>query len=112
MFIELKSISQICCGGYELNLQGNILRYIDFENSSAILLQSKNTKLIFVAIGIDSNGVSKLTIIKEYDLDRFIVGFRKVIMNGQEVLNLRVGDVISLINPDTGEIIKEVATKG
>lgn len=112
MFIELRELNEIIYGGYILSLPGKIKRYIDFENSTAALLQSNELKLIFIGLIQTAHGETTLDIINEYCIEGEVVSFKKVLFNNKESLNIRINDIIQIFDPDDGIKIYEVPTKG
>jgi hypothetical protein len=48
----------------------------------------------------------------KWSISKNPLSIRKVDFNGQKALNIRIDDIIQIINPNTGEVLFETPTKG
>ncbi|PZX20594.1 hypothetical protein LX69_00014 [Breznakibacter xylanolyticus] len=97
----------------EVEFDCSIERIIEFTNT-IIVSYYPQTDEEFYEKGMHGGvcGIDKIDAVVKWKLTYNPLGMRKISFNGKEALNMRIGDVIYILDPDSGKIIYESATKG
>ncbi|NOU17149.1 MAG: hypothetical protein HOO91_06275 [Bacteroidales bacterium] len=112
MYIELRSINRIGDGGNEIVLPSDIIRYLEFDNSVALLLKSENNRNHLVSVKFKFNP-NEFYIAWNFVYKSQILYLIKHIEEGKEYIKIKTwDDMIFILDPDTGNIIFESQTKG